>query len=373
MPSFKRNVSIFYKVKMTSTVDQILTNLQNSVDKYKKFTTELKDPKYIKFISAQVHVVSIIQDDIDKIDKFVNVKLANLLLEYNVLSVNKRQSCYVQILSSIKANDIEASILNIRTKSKAIIELLETYCDIDSLNQIVAITDNNLNVESKSLTIEHRCNNCSGQQIVDPHRHCLICLKCSCEEFIIDEQYEISSTSITKTSDYHSLSQCIKWIYRIQGKERINIPDALIELLKNKMVNERISIESLDICTLRVMLKSIKTSEINGSTFNPHIVKIKSIITGNVPSSLTIEEEKELISNIDRIIMIFNDIKRNMEDTTKHVPYSTYHPYFIYKLIDKMLPQSDSRKTELLSNIYLQKSNTQSKNDKLWKQISERM
>jgi hypothetical protein len=130
-----------------------------------------------------------------------------------------------------------------------------------------------------------------------------------------------------KHGSYDPSKHCRFWLDRIQAKESRDIPDSIIIIVKECLINNGIrnkeDITCGKIVNILVILKILHIMNI--------YQLIRKIITGESPEQLTDLELQLITMYFDKVIRIYEEIKPS--DKT-NVPY---HPYLIYKIIEHIL------------------------------------
>jgi len=160
-----------------------------------------------------------------------------------------------------------------------------------------------------------------------------------------------------KHGSYDIRRHCRLWLDRIQAKEADDV-SSCIASLERCCKRDRIELYNLKCESIRKYLKETKQTK-----FNNNVALIRKQMGGLVPPQLTAEEESVVMMHFDKCNEIFNKIKSNA------VSNNPYYPYFMFKIIESILSDSDSRKMKLLSCIHLQSLSTLIKNDKHWQSI----
>jgi hypothetical protein len=177
-----------------------------------------------------------------------------------------------------------------------------------------------------------------------------------------DEQFFYQEGQRTKHGKYDTFKHAKLWTDRIQAKENTEIPEECINQIKRCVRQDNIWIDRISCELIRTYLKRLKLTQ-----YNNHVPLIRRIITGKEPPQFSDKEINLLYMYFSMIIHVFNKIKEK--------PNCPYHPYFIYKIIEQILPETTNkeklRKKEILSCIHLQSRETLIENDKMWFSICD--
>lgn len=224
-----------------------------------------------------------------------------------------------------------------------------------------------ININSSDKPI-YRCL-CGENYRVEPKYSELLCKKCGNSEKIYgvifeDDQFYYQEGQRAKCGKYDSTKHCKFWIDRIQAKESTEIPEKIIQKIKNRLFRDKIYVENITCKTIREYLKEIKQT-----IYNNHIPLIKKILTGKEPPQFSDYELKLIYVYFGRVVQIYNKTKPDNK------PNCPYHPFFIYKIIEQILnkPTDGDRRNEILSYIHLQSRDTLIGNDIIWQPICEQI
>lgn len=293
----------------------------------------------IKFIKA--HQITDDNRSVDNkklLDKIVNIYMINHgLCDFNVessvsfLSKLTHSKFFKYINEYIDVNKISTIDTGIR-------EILDEFAAI-------------LNGDCKSKN--GVCDTCGDDKSLD----CIDCV------VLLD-----TCSLVEQKVDYQPLKHCSDWIDRIQGREKVVIPDEVITRIKSVMTKSRISTCDLTCASLRKILKVKDSSGKNLTKYNNSVVLLRKMITGEQPALLTQDEINMTRYQFQRAIDTFNSI-RGPNDS------ASCHSYLIYKILEFILPTSTTedvnRRRSILSTIHKQSRDTTMKNDIMWKRICD--
>jgi hypothetical protein len=198
----------------------------------------------------------------------------------------------------------------------------------------------------------------------------IVCTHCGITENLYgtvfeDEQFYYQEGQRSKHGSYDPSKHCRFWIERIQARESKDIPDSVIEAVRNCI--RRNNIRNKEDITCKEIRKYL--SQTRNSGYNEHIPLIRKMIIGISPPQLTDQELQLITIYFDKVIRIYEEIKPNDKI---NVPY---HPYLIYKIIEHILQKkaknTKKRINEILSCVHLQSRETLIENDKTWKHICD--
>lgn len=241
---------------------------------------------------------------------------------------------------------------------------------INSIRSMFSIYENSTITRNITSVIYNRCKICNREMKIIANLSEIICTFCGITENLYgtvfeDEQFYYQEGQRSKHGSYDPSKHCRFWIERIQARESKEIPDAVIQAVKeciryNKIRNK----EDITCKEIRKYL-----SQTRNSSYNEHIPLIRKILVGISPPQLTDKELQMITIYFDKIIRIYDEIK---PDDKINVPY---HPYLIYKIIEHILGKknvqfnSKKRTHDILNCIHLQSRETLIENDKTWQHI----
>ncbi len=338
-----------------STIENINNIVRN---KLQYLSNIIKICKKYKTSDADNVRINKYSDEIDNIYKSFNSSFIMLMTRYFSVSSNEEKSiAYTNVIKYLYAENLESRL-----------NLTFEFCDYmyrtykfteDVTVYLNLFTSQNINIENLSFKID-KCKSCGSNLELDIDTNEIICLSCGYMEIASTEDTEYKSLSDgkpIKSSDYQSLSHTIKWLKQLQAKEKKTIPNEVSNEVLKELESNRIYGDNITTEELRNILKRLKYSN-----WNKHIPLIKKIITGIEPATLTDSEETQVINYLFKSITILSELKNTIQA-------SSSGPYFIYKIIEQILPDTDDRKIRLLSSIHLQENKTLIKNDKIWEEI----
>jgi len=302
-----------------------------------------------------------IKDNINKL----NDEIINLQSEYDMLVLSNAPSLY----SGIKLKDTERYI--------AVIKSSNFQCKIANIINELKLLSNGVNIDqkhSKELELSLKeytqlsstnngydisydyCNNCKKIMTEDNDSGDLICNTCG----FIKKIHGTNMFSNDKTKNMHNVAKYVdEWIRKIEGKPSKKIPKEIVDLVKNRCIQTELLKPSYE--DIRDVLKYLGKTQYNH--FCPHI---RWQITGIRPEQLTVDEKSEIKSRFITAIDIYMQVKPDSRTNKPH------YPYFIFKLVDLLLPNSE-RKFKIMDAIHIQERKTIVKNDIYWEKVCESM
>lgn len=325
-----------------------------------------------------------IEIDILNIEKKNKLKTNFLFLELSLTDSleekEKLKKRYLQVLSDENiinglnkiVDDCELLLellinKQIKTKLKSYLDkyknIISYYCDLSSFLQTNNYTE---------------CTTCKTQMINDIDTAELVCQTCGNIVKLIGTIYvDVSTNSIdrikNKNGKFNPNRHFEFWWIHILAKEpedELGDPndqlnhngEKVIMKLREIIRRDRKILRKLTVNDIRYMLKEIKRTDLNKNV--PLILKkLTGIGPPIVPDTLSRRVE-ELFSRVIEI----GERKMSPDRTNKN-----YYPYYIYKIIDAIIPNSNYEIRRILYYIYLQSPATIIQDDQIFKAITEEM
>jgi hypothetical protein len=286
---------------------------------------------------------------------------------------NQKDRCFKEYQIFIRKENFSSKLDRLYFIFKNHINLLSKKDDnysnkISFLKNLLYKYENNTINKNISYTYYDICSNCSNSMKIIPNLSKLICSNCGvtedlCGTVFEDEQFYYQEGQRTKHGSYDPSKHCRFWVDRIQARETKEIPQKIIDDIKNIIKN---NIKNVEDITCKVIRKFLR--QIDNSSYNEHIPLIRKIITGITPPQLTDRELQLINIYFDKVIKIYDEIKPANKTNC------FYHPYFIYKIIEHILKDSSPKRMHgILCCIHLQSRETLIKNDKIWKDICDKI
>lgn len=244
--------------------------------------------------------------------------------------------------------------------------------DQDRIRSIFSTYENSTIIRHIPNISNNKCDKCSREMKIISNLSEILCTYCGITETLYgtvfeDEQFYYQEGQRTKHGSYDPSKHCRFWIDRLQAKETKEIPDTVLNSIRNYIKHNKIrNVTDITCKELREYLK-----QTHNSKYNEHIPLIRKLITGEAPAQLTDHELQLLTIYFDKVTRVYDDIKPVSKNNV------SYHPYFIYKIIEHILiikkpneyRNSKKRLNSVLSCIHLQAQDTLIENDKIWKEI----
>lgn len=193
-----------------------------------------------------------------------------------------------------------------------------------------------------------------------------------------------SNNNHIKSNSYMPIkhfNDCIKYI---QGTNETTIPDEIIAELRKKLKRDKMLDSQLNCSIIRQYLSecghinvqktlksgATKMKKEKCSIYKNSAPKILWILTDDRPPMLTSDEFKQILYKFNLLIKIHDEHLRLKAE--KNNPNRPHYFYFIYKIIDQELINSENQQ-KFLENIHMQSDSTIAKNDKKFKDICKHL
>ena len=284
-----------YEAKIVSLTNDNL-NIANSNLLYYIDKTYLYNIDEIKTIKEKLLYIKTA-----KIDYYL--KNANIIFDYNEAEkvspfsslaqsavktlFDKSKSTVSSYTNNVVININASKKNNIYHKSKA--DILKDYLLNNSANY------NHIYIKDVIINDTTYCNNCNVIRELNEHEAKLTCYTCGESINIILESDKPSTKDYPIESrhyEYKKFNHFCYWLAKIQGKESCDIPDEVIETIKNEIKKDRITdLSILDESHIKDYLK--KNIGRGYNKYYNHTIYILMRITGIPPIILSLEQERE--------------------------------------------------------------------------------
>ena len=191
-----------------------------------------------------------------------------------------------------------------------------------------------------------RCSNCN--MCLELHQGELVCPYCSIIQSALGGR-----TCSTYNPDRHYRL----WIEHILGLEDLNeVTDAHMALVTREIAKLGIPVQMVTVPDIRKVLLANKLTKLN-----KNVSTILTRLTGIAPPTLSEEVKLKCGQYFMRSIRIH---ERSAEYARRN---HNYYPFYIYKILDCLIPESDLETRRILFYIFLQSPLTLRSNDEDWK------
>ena len=249
------------------------------------------------------------------------------------------------------------------------------------------------------------CSNCSIEMIVDSGRSELQCATCGAIRELIgtvfeDSQFYSQEGQKAKSGTFNPNRHLQFWWQHIQAKEpEEEIGDRsdpqnlygekLIERLRAIIVRDRHILQLLTVNDIRMMLQELGKTNLNKNVplilykltgvGPPDITDLIAVRTENLFSKAL--EMSEVVRQRSRTegnpsvpeFLGMNDMFESGSEmgvsSLKIRVNRNYYPYYIYKILDQIIPEDDFEQRRILFYIYIQSQDTVEADDDNWELI----
>jgi hypothetical protein len=330
-------------------VNRILRDIQNVEDIFNIKTSQLLvNDKLTGSVSTSEFINIITSEHIDNVIESAAKDL------YNIITGGRKQTVVVTAGSSSKTKQPEA----------VLIKQLENHFDSMTIYDMYK-------KETRNFT---HCEYCLNEMIVDPEKSELICNKCRLIKKIDGVSFQLSHTygqdnQKIKSGSFKPDRHYLSWVIHIQAKENdeeIGDPNDESNLfgekriveIKETLLRDGEILRMVDVYKIRKILKRKKLTKLNKNA--PKIIKK---ITGISPPQMP-----ENILNMSHMVFVkVIEIHERLHPNDK--PNRNFYPYYIFKIWEILIPESNHNLRRILFYIYHQNQNTLDKNDEQWRHI----
>lgn len=248
------------------------------------------------------------------------------------------------------------------------------------MEECLAIINENINAIICDKRIEYKCD-CGVMQFsvtrtaVSSGGNKLACAKCGEYKLI-----SITEDIKTETKDYSTVAHCQIWLNRLQGKDCILLSDenrdSLITRAKRKCtVAGRFQFNLVSMITCEEIREWLRDASL--THYNKNIATIRRIITRElgreiIPPQFTMEEEKNILDEWNRVAECYQANYRIMKNSAKHKTNNPYYPICIYFIVARLFP-CDFRVAQLYEYIHRQSLETMELRKRCWDRTIEQL
>lgn len=209
-----------------------------------------------------------------------------------------------------------------------------------------------------------KCSRCGSSTVRDAAASEMVCTNSSCatamsyfENTRAHMNYEdrpiMPHTNETRTNKRRNFIQILN---ESQGKESAVIPEDLLAKLRERIVRYKFTPSQLTEACMKDMLR-----ELDRDTYYRHIPKIRALLTGIPPRTLTPDQETQLIADYERLQEPFERFSKNKRQNM-----------FFFKYVFPKLCEKNGY-VEFLQDYtkYMKSTDNLTKNDALFRQMFE--
>ena len=222
------------------------------------------------------------------------------------------------------------------------------------------------------------CVNCSTEMLVDASRSELQCATCGAIRKLIgtvfdDSQFYSQEGQKAKSGTFNPNRHFQFWWMHILAREpeeeigdradpKNMYGDRLIEQLRVIIARDQHILQLLTVNDMRMMLRELGQTDLNKNV--PLILKK---LTGVGPPHI-----------LDTIAIRVENLFTKALETSEVVRQKTrvnrnYYPYYIYKILEQVIPEADFEQRRILFYIYIQSRETVESDDADWELICKEM
>ena len=255
-----------------------------------------------------------------------------------------------------------------KRKSRKIKYPSEICAEIQRLIDIFPIS-NNVDVDFLQFINYKCCMSCGDDMIIDSVRSELQCIQCATIKSLTgivfeDSQFYNQEGQKTKSGTFNPNRHFQFWWLHILAKESeeelgsFDYGKVIFEELNKIIIRDRKVLRRLTVNDIRNMLREIKKTDLNKNV--PLILKK---LTGIGPPIISEEIAIKTENLFTKAIELGEQIKRGTRINRN------YYPYYIYKILEQLIPNSDYESKRVLYYIYIQSKETVEADDLDWEQV----
>ena len=253
-----------------------------------------------------------------------------------------------------------------KRKSRKIKYPSEICAEIQRLIDIFPVGNN---IDFLQLINYKCCMSCGEDMIIDSVRSELQCSQCATIKSLTgivfeDSQFYNQEGQKTKSGTFNPNRHFQFWWSHILAKESdeelgtFDYGKVIFEELNKIIIRDRKVLRRLTVNDIRNMLREIKKTDLNKNV--PLILKK---LTGIGPPAISEEIAIKTENLFTKSIELGEQIKRGSRVNRN------YYPYYIYKILEQLIPDSDYESKRVLYYIYIQSKETVESDDLDWEQI----
>ncbi len=353
-----------------------LKNNYNSNNVFKNIEEEIKNLQNEYIISiGEIYYLDnnnfpLIHDENNYYEKTeIQKKYKKIIEELDQIVRFLYNKFFLQLDNSRLNNDVckNANFSNEKKLKKNINNLIQQY-----ENSKIGEIENNIKNKLEDYINDYKyCLECHEEMQLLITSFELFCKKCGNVKEIVG----VNSEDFLKTSEKNNKTyksgifnpnrHFHHWITHILAKEPENeVSNELIEKIKELSVKNNKLLKLLNVDDIRKYLQFL-----NETNYNKNVSLILKKLTGIGPPQLPNEICYQLEKIFSKIIEINEEYKFDKTIKTNR----NYYPYYIYKILDSILPENDIKNRRVLFYIYIQGKSTIDKNDILWEKICNKI
>lgn len=284
----------------------------------------------------------IASDDLDKLETDYLLESCALLTRH---FRSKDLSITPVFMRTIYTMAISNRLATIREKSEKAVAKKTSKRNVFAKYDDICIYSLNTGIR------DYECS-CGAKIQITKNITIVSCIVCGQVYFSKDLNCEDSAEKSVKSSIQKALKHYYLCLNRIQANEAKDIPASVLEKLKKSLINNGYKKhESITYEIIRQHLRSIKEPE-----YYNNAPLLRAQITHVYPPPLTEYEKDRALTLFIAFVRAFYIVKTPEKS---NIPY---YYYFIYKILDHILPNT-KRKKDIMACIHLQSAETIISND----------
>lgn len=195
-----------------------------------------------------------------------------------------------------------------------------SFVKVSHTKPLLDYQDNETTRSQKEMTRDDICLHCGSTKLVVSHREAsTVCTECGAQRYtpMSDDSSKFldsifSDSSEKKNTGHYSYKRSnhfSSWLARVQAKESSNIPQEVIDTIKDTLTTQQLNYKDPKHVTtdrIREILKQNKFPKYYG---NVH--KIRYMLTEFTPPQMTAEMEKNLLTMFSDITRIFLKLQKS--------------------------------------------------------------
>lgn len=344
-------------------------------EKFDEYQQSITTKNFVNLLDHHCSTYKKLVDKINNIPEFKNfLNLNNNINLENFLIINSKFS-YTEYSNSNISNNIPNDILLKLSFKETIEKFIELY-------------DENKIVFQVKLKIINECE-CGSKMIMNSTTSYKVCEGCGYEIYMPgtvfdDSQFYNQQGQCSKHKKYDSNRHCDRWIKQIQATEDISgaLFNEVVDKLDKRAIKEYTkdgklrSMKNMKCKQIREWLKDYRLT----TKWNDHAPLLRKAVTALhgeavVPPQLTKEEEEDILIDFSCDMNLYEELSKQEKILQlidkKKIKNKPYYPFGLLKVLCQKL-KNDSRLMGLIECIHFQSSQTNVKNDKIYKVICEK-
>lgn len=349
-----------------------MDNLLKTIKQKFKFLYDIA-PKIAATVTDKSDEINALVEELCNVEssfdlKIIGAVMSNQITEFKRIVTTESVECTINRVSGAFWNILASG----KGKNVLLTKQMESYKDSVSIDSILKTTAGEVSNNGNCIL----CIECSEEMILDPERSEYICSNRTCKGICkIDPGTCVLPITINteiqkaKNGTFQPERHYRLWIIHILGDENDEeignsndkddlYGEKLIATIRKILIDDNEVLQMVNVYKLRKILKQIDRTDLNKNT-----TKIIKKITGIGPPPLPDEIFRKSSKMFSRVLEIHESIHSGNK------PNRSFYPYYIYKILELLIPESDTKLRSILFYIYNQSQATCQNNDKSWNKI----